>query len=327
LFFRDRSKKSMSALPTLKQLRYLVTLADERHFGRAAAACHVTQSTLSTGIRELETVLQAPLVDRTTRSVVFTPLGEETVGRAREILSLAEDLAETVRAGAEPLAGPLHLGVIPTISPFLLPRIMPALRRALPKLQLYLREDMTHRLVAEVEDGRLDAAMLALPCDCEPLETVTLFEDPFLAACRRDHPLARLAQVPLDAMSGESLLLLQDGHCLREHALAACGLADRRQRSAFEATSLHTLVQMVDNGLGVTLLPKLALDAGILEGTELVARPLGGDGSASRGIGLGWRRGTRRAAEFRLLAERIAEADAATAPAANSAHEIPAGAG
>jgi LysR family hydrogen peroxide-inducible transcriptional activator len=305
----------MMTAPTLKQLRYLVSLAEERQFGRAAGACHVTQSTLSTGIRELETALQVPLVDRSSsRTVVFTPLGEDMVRRAREILGLADDLVDAARSGAEPLSGPLHLGVIPTISPFLLPRIMPSLRRALPKLQLYLREDMTHRLVAEVEDGRLDAAMLALPYDCEPLETVSLFEDPFAVALRRDHPLADQAAVPLDRLAGEPLLLLQDGHCLREHALAACGLADRRQRNAFEATSLHTLVQMVDNGLGITLLPRLALQAGILQGTDLITRPLAGEsGGASRGIGLGWRRGTRRAAEFRLLGDRIAEAAAATA--------------
>jgi LysR family hydrogen peroxide-inducible transcriptional activator len=306
-------------LPTLKQLRYLTALAEERHFGRAAAACRVTQSTLSAGIRELETALRAALVDRTSRAVVFTPLGEETVRRAREILVLAEELTEAARAAAEPLSGPLHLGVIPTISPFLLPRIMPPLRRALPRLQLYLREDMTHRLTAEVEAGRLDAAVLALPCDCGPLETVTLFDDPFALACRRDHPLAGRPAVDLPRLADEPLLLLQDGHCLRDHALAACGLADRRQRNAFEATSLHTLVQMVDNGLGITLLPRLALDAGILKGTELVARPLAGDGAASRGIGLGWRRGTRRAGEFRLLAEKIAEAAAATASDAGPA--------
>lgn len=304
----------MNWLPTLKQLAYLVALAEVRHFGRAAVACGVTQSTLSAGIRDLETVLAATLVDRTTRSVVFTPLGEALVGRAREILKLAEDLADAARAGAEPLAGPLQVGVIPTISPFLLPRIMPPLRRAWPKLQLYLREDLTARLVAAVEDGRLDVAILALPCDCAPLETVVLFDDAFSVACRGDHPLAAGGSVPIAALAGEPLLLLQDGHCLREHALAACGLADRREREAFQATSLHTLVQMVDNGLGITLLPQLALDAGILNGTDLVARSLAGVGKTARGIGLAWRRGTRRAAEFRQLAEAIAAAAAASMP-------------
>ena len=304
----------MNWRPTLKQLAYLVALAEVRHFGRAAAACGVTQSTLSAGIRDLETVLAAALVDRTTRSVVFTPLGEELVGRAREILKLTEDLMDAARAGAEPLGGPLQVGVIPTISPFLLPRIMPPLRRAWPKLQLYLREDLTERLVAAVEDGRLDVAVLALPCDCASLDTVLLFDDTFSVACRRDHPMATVGSVPVAALAGETLLLLLDGHCLREHALAACGLADRREREVFQATSLHTLVQMVDNGLGVTLLPQLALDAGILDGTELVARPLSGGGKTSRGVGLAWRRNTRRAAEFSQLAVTLAEAAAATAP-------------
>ena len=205
--------------------------------------------------------------------------------------------------------------MIPTVSPFLLPRSMPRLRRAWPKLQLYLREDATPRLVAAVEDGRLDVAVLALPCDCGSLESVVLFDDAFLAACRRDHPLAYLTSVPVGALAGETLLLLlQDGHCLRDHALAVCGLADRRARNAFQATSLHTLVQMVDTGSGVTLLPQLALDAGILDGTDLVARPLAGNGKASRGIGLAWRRNTRRVAEFRQLADTLAEAAAATAP-------------
>ena len=304
----------MNWLPTLKQLTYFVALAELRHFGRAAAACGVTQSTLSAGIRDLETVLAATLVDRTTRSVVFTPLGEDLVGRAREILKLAEDLADAARASAEPLGGPLQVGVIPTISPFLLPRIMPRLRRAWPKLQLYLREDLTERLVAAVEDGRLDVAVLALPCDCAPLDTLVLFDDRFSVTCRGDHPLAAGLSVPVAALAGEVLLLLQDGHCLRDHALAACGLADRREREAFQATSLHTLVQMVDNGLGVTLLPQLALDGGILDGTDLVARPLADSSRAARQIGLAWRRGTRRAAEFGQLAEAIAEAAAATAP-------------
>ena len=304
----------MNGQPTLKQLGYLVALAKARHFGRAARACRVTQSTLSAGIRDLERVLGAVLVDRTTRSVVFTPLGDSVAAQAWTILRLTDDLTEMALIGTEPLSGPVKLGVIPTISPFLLPRIMPQLRAAWPKLQLYLREDLTNRLLAAVEDGRLDAAMLALPCDCASLESVTLFDDAFSVACRRDHAFARRRAVPIGILANETLLLLEDGHCLRDHALAACGLADQPERSAFQATSLHTLVQMVDNGLGITLLPQLALDAGILDGTHLVSRPLAGSGTTARGIGLVWRRGTRRAEDFRQLAATVAEAAFATVP-------------
>jgi len=296
----------MNAEPTLKQLRYLTVLADEGHFGRAADACHVTQSTLSAGIRELERQLGAALVDRTTRSVVFTPLGRETAARARRILDEVDGLVDAARAAQAPLSGPLRLGVIPTISPFLLPRLLPDLRRAFPDLKLYLKEDLTDRLVEDALAGRLDVLLLALPCAHEGLDTTVLFDDAFAVACRRDHPLAAAGEVTADALDREALLLLQDGHCLRDHALAACGLGDRGERGPFEATSLLTLVQMVDNGLGLTLLPRLAIDAGILEGTDLVVRPLAAPGNARR-IGLAWRHATRRADEFRLLAGTLAE--------------------
>lgn len=294
----------MNPEPTLKQLRYLAALADHGHFGRAADACHVTQSTLSAGLRELERLLGVALVDRTTRSVVFTPLGRETVARARRVLDEVDGLAEAVRAAGEPLSGPLAMGVIPTISPFLLPHVMPGLRRALPELKLFLKEDLTDRLVEEALAGRLDVLLLALPCAHDGLDATVLFEDDFAMACRRDHPLAAAAEVTAADLDAAALLLLQDGHCLRDHALAACGLGDRGERGPFEATSLHTLVQMVDNGMGVTLLPRLAIDGGILEGTGLVVRPLAAPGNARR-IGLAWRHGTRRADEFRLLADML----------------------
>ncbi|MCW5730967.1 MAG: hydrogen peroxide-inducible genes activator [Alphaproteobacteria bacterium] len=295
----------MINLPTLKQLRYLTALADAGHFGRAAEACHVGQSTLSAGIGELEEILGAALVDRTSRKVVFTPLGEATVKRARTILELAEDLAQAAQAAAEPLSGPLRLGVIPTIGPFLLPGLLPRLRQAFPKLQLYLREDLTHRLVADLESGRLDLALLALPCDCGAAATRPLFRDPFHLVCRADHPLAGLARIPAGRLAREPLLLLEDGHCLRDQALAACRLAQAPARREVEATSLLTLVQMAGNGLGLTLVPEMALKAGILGGTDLVARPFD-DEDGARIIGLAWRKGTRRAGEFELLARAMA---------------------
>ena len=294
----------MEALPTLKQLRHLVALADSGHFGNAAKTCFVTQSTLSASLKELETILGAPLVDRTKRRVAFTPLGEATVERARRLLRDAEELTLTARAARKPLTGTVRLGVIPTIGPFLLPRILPALREAWPQLKLYLREEQSDPLLAQLHGGRLDAVLLALPYAVGNAESATLFEDRFSLALRRDHELARQKQVTPKAIATETLLLLQDGHCLRDHALSACRVGNKPHADAFEATSLHTLAQMVDNGLGVTLLPQLALDAGILKGTDLVARPVA-VAAPSRDIALIWRKGTARREEFQLLAGEI----------------------
>jgi LysR family transcriptional regulator, hydrogen peroxide-inducible genes activator len=291
----------MVSLPTFRQLEHLVLLADHGHFGRAAKACHVTQSTLSASIKELETVLQASLVDRTKRRVVLTPLGLEIVERARRILQEGKELAEAARAENEPLSGTLRMGVIPTIGPFLLPNILPQLRSAYPALRLYLVEDLTARLVEGLHAGRLDVVLLALPYDCGNVERRALFQDPFKVAMPSGHPLAVEKAVDLEQFRYEGLLLLKEGHCLRDHALAACRWADRRRIEPVEATSLHTLVQMVDNGLGITLLPQLSIDGGILRGTTLTVLPTAGE-PPSREIGLVWRRGTGRRRDFELLA-------------------------
>jgi LysR family hydrogen peroxide-inducible transcriptional activator len=296
----------MNALPTLRQLRHLVALADHRHFGRAADAVAVTQSTLSASIKELETVLEAALVDRTRRQVVLTPLGQQTVERARRILADTEALALAARAQREPLMGTLRMGVIPTIGPYLLPAVLPGLRRAYRGLQLYLVEDLTPRLLEQLHTGQLDVVLLALPYDCGNVESARLFDDRFLLALPPDHPLAKERRVDPERLRSEDVLLLRDGHCLREHALSVCDLADRRRTEAFEATSLPTLVQMVDNGLGVTPLPELAIDAGLLRGTSLVTRPLASE-EPGREIALVWRRGTGRRGEFLLLAKELAE--------------------
>jgi LysR family transcriptional regulator, hydrogen peroxide-inducible genes activator len=291
----------MDSLPTFRQLEHLVLLADYCHFGAAAKACHVTQSTLSASIKELENVLRASLVDRTKPRVVLTPLGLEIVGRARRILQEGKELAEAARAESEPLCGILRMGVIPTIGPFLLPTIFPRLRHLYPALRLYLVEDLTARLVEALHAGRLDVLLIALPYDCGNVERRALFQDPFKVAVPSGHPLAVGKAVDLEQIRYERLLLLKEGHCLREHALAACRLADRRQIEPVEATSLHTLVQMVDNGLGITLLPQLAIDGGILKGTTLTVLPTAGE-PPSREIGLVWRRGTGRQCDFELLA-------------------------
>jgi LysR family hydrogen peroxide-inducible transcriptional activator len=197
------------------------------------------------------------------------------------------------------------MAAIPTISPFLLPRVLPGVRRAYPRLKLYLVEDLTTRLIDSLHQGQLDLVLLALPYDCGAAETIVLFDDPLLAAFPAEHPLVEKRNIDPQHLS-QNLLLLKDGHCLREHALAACHFTGRRYGDAFEATSLQTLVQIVDNGLGTTLLPELAVDAGLLMGTSLVTRPLESDGPA-RQIGLAWRRGTGRRSEFRLLAKELTE--------------------
>lgn len=291
-------------LPTLRQLRHLVALAEHCHFGRAAAAVHVTQSTLSASLRELEESLGAALVDRTQRRVVVTPLGNEIVRRAQVLLQGAEELVRLANAASEPLTGPLYLGAIPTVSPFLLPRVLPSLRQAYPKLKLFLVEDLTDRLVERLHAGTLDVVILALPYDFGSGDVFAIGHDPFRLVMPEDHPLARLPCVPTESIRSEPLLLLTDGHCLRQHALAACDLAAARAGEGFAATSLATLVQMVDNGLGLTLVPQLALDAGILTGTRLVARPVTGE-AAQREIGLVWRKGTARAEEFQLLGQEL----------------------
>ncbi len=288
------------ALPTLRQLRYLVALDEHRHFGRAAAACFATQSTLSAGLQELEGLLGASLVERTRRRVLLTPLGEAVAARAQRLLMGAEEIAELCRAAQEPLTGRLRLGVIPTIAPYLLPRALPALRRAHPRLELVLREDLTARLLERLAAGGLDAALIALPYAAPEIETETLFDDPFVLACPPDHPLAAAVRLDAAALAGAELLLLEEGHCLRDHALAACHLAGPAGGHGVMATSLATLVQMVANGLGVTLLPQMAVAAGILAGTGLVARPLD-DPAARRSIGLAWRPSSPRKAEFRAL--------------------------
>ena len=300
-------------LPSSQQLRYLVALADQGHFGRAAATCAVTQSTLSAGILALERQLDAPLIERgATRRPVFTAVGMEVVARARLALAALEEVSEAAAAARDPLSGPLRLGVIPTIGPFLLPRLMPVLRQAFPRLRLWLREDQTARLVAQLEAGRLDLLLLALPCDCAAAEQVAIAADPFVLALPAHHRLAAQPVVALEALAAERVLLLEDGHCLRAQAQEACGLPrGLAAEDGFAATSLHTLVQMAAGGLGLALLPRLAVEGGVLAGTDLVVRPLAAGpreaaAPPARTLALAWRPRSPRAAAFRALAPTIA---------------------
>jgi LysR family hydrogen peroxide-inducible transcriptional activator len=297
----------MTALPSPQQLRYLVALAEHAHFGRAALACAVTQSTLSAGILALERQLDAALLERTGgKRPVFTPLGRDLIARARDALAALNTFAEAVDAAREPLTGPLRLGIIATIAPFLLPRLMPRLRDSFPRLRIFLREDPAARLAEALDAGRLDLLLLALPWDCGDAETLAIAEDPFFLACPPGHRLAAMPAIPRGALAGERIMLLEDGDCLRDHALSACGVPGTSAGQDFAATSLHTLVQMVAGGLGVTLLPRIAVDGGMAAAAGLEVRPM--TGAFGRRIGLAWRARSPRAEEFRALVPAIAAA-------------------
>jgi LysR family transcriptional regulator, hydrogen peroxide-inducible genes activator len=288
----------MTPLPSLQQLRFLAAVAEHRHFGRAAAACAVTQSTLSAGIQELEDRLGAVLVERNRRNVMLTPLGEEVVTRGQRLLSDATDLVELARNSGEPLSGPLRLGVIPTIAPYLVPPLMQGLAQEFPKLQLYLREEQTAPLLEKLGAGQLDLVLMALPYDVGDFETLELGEDRILVALPRDHALARQPRIDRDALAKENLLLMEDGHCLRNHALEACRLAGPNRNEVFQGTSLRTVIQMAAGGLGVSLIPQMAVAAELPADGSLVARPLSADAPPRR-IALAWRRSAARKADFR----------------------------
>ena len=285
--------------PTIKQLQYLVALREHGHFGKAAEACFVTQSTLSAGLRELETSLNVTLVERTRRVVRFTALGEKVADKAVRVLRETEELAEMARAEGQPLHGELRMGVIPTIAPFLLPAMLPRLRREWPSLKLYLREETSQAACEALHRGQLDCVLLALPYACGDIDSAPLFDDPLYVAFPHGEA-PRGATVGVDAIDENRMLLLEDGHCLKDHALSACNRPDLRAHAAMMGTSLHTLVQMVDNGLGLTFIPAMAIEAGILDGTRVDAKPLS-SGHGYRRIALIWRRSSPRESEFHLL--------------------------
>lgn len=298
----------MPALPSLRQLGYLVAVADRLSFTQAAEACFVTQSTLSAGIKELEATLGARLVERDRQNVMMTPLGLEVADRARALLAAAEDLAQLVQGAAEPMSGVLRLGAIPTIAPFVLPRVLPQLRARYPKARLALREDLTGNLLERLRAGALDVALIALPYDTTGLLVEELWGDEFWLVAREGDPAARSKRPGVSAVAADRLLLLEEGHCLRDHTLAGCGLAQKANPSGMEATSLLTLVQMVESGLGIALVPEMALKAGILKGTALVARPIAAP-APRREIALVARASTARREEFGLLADLMREVE------------------
>ncbi|MBI1301252.1 MAG: LysR family transcriptional regulator [Alphaproteobacteria bacterium] len=289
--------------PTLRQLDYLIAIEDEESFKRAAETCNVTQSTLSAGIQELEQILEHPLVNRGQRQrVTLTAFGAEVTSKARDILAETDKLVARAKQLQSPLTGPLRMGVIPTIAPYMLPEILPVLSAAFPALELQLHEDLSDRLVEKCEKGLLDVVLMAFPFETPALTQFFLFEEPFtLAVPKGREPEAR--EVSTGDLDPGELLLLDDGHCLSDHAIAACGLQKPKHRKAYSATSLQTLIQMVASGYGITLLPEMATRPENLS-RNIVTIPFA-DPKPTRQIGLAWRSGHARRGEFEELGKAI----------------------
>ena len=285
----------------LRDIYYLVALADHRHFGRAAAACYVSQPTLSTQIRKLEAELGVALVERNPRRVMLTPAGHEAAERARRIVAEVEQMKEAARRDQDPESGAVRLGIFPTLGPYLLPHVVPAVRRRFPKLELLLVEEKSDVLLARLREGRLDAAILALPVDDDQLHSEPLFEEPFVLAVPEAHPLATHASLRMQDLGNERLLLLEDGHCLREQALEVCHLAGAHEKSEFRATSLETLRQMVAANVGLTLLPSLAVKPPVARSPDIRLVPFA-DPPPSRHIAMVWRRSSALDGFLRHLA-------------------------
>jgi LysR family hydrogen peroxide-inducible transcriptional activator len=297
----------MAALPSLRQLRYLLALAEHLNFTRAAEASFVSQSTLSTGLKELESTLGVQLVERDKQSVALTAVGEEVVVRARQVLAAAEDLSDFASDASRPMQGQLRLGVIPTIAPFVLPRVMPALREKFPQLQLALREDLTAHLLERLRNRQLDFALIALPYDTRDLRVLPLYKDRFWLVGPEGDPAVSGKAIRLSGAWTERLLLLEEGHCLRDHALQACSATEVASVDGMEATSLLTLVQMVASGMGVALLPEMAVHSGLLNNLRLKSRPLAAP-APERVIALVTRATSAHMTEFEAIAQVIVSA-------------------
>lgn len=293
----------MTQLPTIKQLRYYTMLVKHQHFGRAASACFVSQSAFSVSIKGLENLLGVQLVDRTSKQVTITEIGEEFASGARRILEQLENLVETTPGHQAPLHGKLRLGVIPTIAPFVVPRILGPLRQHYPNLKLYLVEDKTQLLYEKLMAGDIDIILLALPYDMRGVETRNLFRDAFYLAHRDDTELLDIRNYQIDNLPEDSILLLEDGHCLRDHAISACNLKNQNTIARFSASSLFTLIQMVDEDLGITYLPEMALGSSLLSQTHVKTQKL--EDESCREIGLAWRQNSARKEDFELLGEFI----------------------
>lgn len=292
-------------LPSTKQLQYFVALVETGHFGRAAEATFVSQSAFSNAIKELESSLDVQLVDRTNRQVTITAVGQQIATQARLVLRDIDGLVELAGGGKQPLTGDLRLGVIPTIAPFLLPRVLPKLRKKFPELRLFLIEDETDRLHERLMDGELDVLLLALPWELRGADVRNLFRDPFRLACRDGTERVDPGNYRFNRLDADSILLLEDGHCLRDHALAACKIRNTQKVQRFAASSLLTLIEMVDADLGITFLPAMAEGSSLLTNTRVKLYPLAE--SSYRSIGLAWRKGSGRVDEFKMLGSFLAK--------------------
>ena len=293
-----------AVLPTLRQLEYFVGIVDHGSFRAAAQACFVTQPALSSQIQQLERTLGVRLFERSGRTVHLSWAGERLLPRARNTLASATDLVAEAQAQGEPLAGPLRLGVIPTVAPYLLPQLAPEAHRRYPDLRLLLTEGQTHDLVQQLHEHKLDLLLLALDVETEGAEEHFLFDDPFVLAVPEDHALAKRKSIRRNEVDGLDLLLLEDGHCLRDHAFAACSLDPRQEIDDFRATSMNTLVHMVASGIGATLLPAMSVRGELrkLDGIRIIPFQ---DPKPGRRIGLLWRKSSPRKGEFHLMAELL----------------------
>ena len=315
----------------LRDLKYLVALADHKHFGRAAAACYVSQPTLSTQIKKLEDELGVPLVERAPRKVMLTPAGRDAAERARRIVAEVEQMKEAARRSQDPEAGTVRLGMFPTLGPYLLPHVVPRIRARFPHLELLLVEEKSDVLLSRLREGKLDAGLLALPVADDQLHTEFLFEEPFVLAVPESHPLAQRGSLTLAELSHQQLLLLEDGHCLREQALDVCRLSGANEKSEFRATSLETLRQMVAAEVGITLLPTLAVKPPVARSPNI--HLLGfSDSHPSRRIAMVWRKSSAMSGFLQVFAQVFRElppglfqpdAPVPAAPPADVAEPVP----
>ena len=300
--FADRGEhRGLRAAMNLRDLRYLVAVAEHRHFGRAAKACFVSQPTLSTQLKKLEETLDVVLIERTNRQVMLTPVGERVVEQAQRVLREVRQLEIIAERDKDPFGGEFRLGLIPTVAPYLLPKIIGPIRKAFPELQVQITEAQTVAVSALLRQGELDAVVLALPVDEDHWESRLLFEEPFFFAAPKQHPKARQKTVDLADLDDEEVLLLEDGHCLRDQALDVCNAHNARENTSFRATSIETLRQMVAANVGITLIPQLAI--GPRSGPVRYI-PFSGE-APHRQIGICWRRSSARGELLTQLADLL----------------------
>jgi len=293
-------------LPSIRQLQYFLAVVEHRHFGQAAKSCFVTQSTLSVGIQELESVLGVQLLERNKRNVMPTPLGYTLADLARQILEMTTDFVEQAQGEKGPLVGTLRLGVIPTIGPFLLPRVLPDIRQQYPELKLQLIEDQTARLIERLNSGQIDCAILALPYNLSGFELEVFWQEIFHVAFPPDHPLKKGGPIPSTELPMDELMLLEEGHCMRDHTLSACHTHSRQHKATVQGTSIYTMIEMVAGGQGITFIPEMAIESALVERSQISLRPLADQGP-HREIALVWRPTYPRKSNLQLLMQIMKE--------------------